>query len=192
VNSVTAPSNLSNPSMGLLAYMEVEAGVQPLGLNDEIGISSFVYSLQGAELRAQERIGIDATKSTVSAEAVIVNIRCDTTFYSTTNQYPIDLDFMSASTDGTKSVQFRIYKNCTLTAPSWTTPYQYIVPVSYDTAGTKSSGTYLGGFSAAKVSNVQITLTAFHIHLNPGDTLTITAQSTANTDVDVSCSVKIH
>ena len=193
VNSVISPSNLSNPSLGLLMFIEVESGSVPTALTNEIGMSSFTYTLQGEPIKPNERISLSGTKNTVSAEYPVLSIRCDTTFYSIQNYLPIDIDFMSVSCDGTKNTTIKLYRNCTLSGSVWSSPLPNSIPVSRDSTGTISLyGTELLAFTLDKAGKQMIDLDSIHMHLNPGDILTITAQSGANTDIIVAASCHIH
>lgn len=186
-------TNLQDPSVGLVMFVEVEAGVIPASLTDEIGVGSFSLFCQGQEINPIERIAMENTKLGVTAETVLLSVRCDTTFYGILNWWPTDIDFISTASDGTKSVKIRIYRNCTLAGSVWVTPYQYICPVSYDVTGTISvAGTLLLSYWMAKVDKQQINLEDLHIHMKPGDIITITGYSTANNDIDCSVSAHVH
>lgn len=192
VNSVITPSNLSDPSLGLVMYQEVEVGVVPTTLNDEIGMGSFNYTLEGIPMHPNERVSVNHGR-TIAAETAVLSVRCDSTFYAQPNHYCLDVDFISSSTDGTRSVIFRIYRNANITGSVWTSVAPTILPLSLDTTGTLvSPGISILSYTLAKVDNTQLVLTDLHTHMTIGDTITVTAQSTANNDVDVSLSLRIH
>lgn len=194
VNLYNTPSNLSIPSLGMLIYIENEFGVVPIA-DSEVGVASFAYRLQGQPMKAAERIALVASKNAVSAEAVIANIRCDTSFYAATNNYPCDIDYITTSADGTKNVIVRLYKNSTLGGVvSWSTPYATLLPINIDTGGTLSTpGTLLLAYVMDKTGKTILdNLEHIHLHLNPGDIITVTAQSASNTDIILTASCRFH
>lgn len=192
VNTSTAYTNLGDPSLGFLMFQENEPGVLTVTADAQIGCGSFGLFSEGIPCPSNVRICAESSK-TISAETAVISILCDSTFYSLPNHYPIDLDFISTSTDGSKSVTFRVYKSATLAGSVWVTPQPNLVPMSYDITGTLSAvGVYIFGFTLAKVDNSQILLNDLHTHLNSGDVITITAESAANNDVSVVVSSHIH
>ncbi len=151
--------------------------------------------LQGQTLEPLQRVSVDSSKTAIAAETAIINIRCDATFYSRDNWYTLIFDFFSMSVDGTKNAVIKIYQNSTIGgAPAWTTPSSTTVPVSYDTAGTftAATGTNILTYTLGKADQVEQICEDLHIYLMPGQTLTITCQSTANTDVFVAASCHIY
>lgn len=193
VNTTTSNTNISDPSVGLVMFQENESGVITSTADGEIGSGSFGMFSEGLVAPSNVRISAEGVKTGISTETAILSIRCDSTFYSLTNHYPLDIDFLSASSDGTKSVIFRMYRNATLSGESWNTPQPNLVPFSYDTSGIYvSGGIYIFGFNLAKVDNTQIDLSGLHTHMDVSDVITITAQSTSSTDIYVSTSCHIH
>ncbi len=194
VNDATATnSNLSNPSLGLILYAENEPGVAVLTLDSKVSMASFTYTIQGNLIRPDVRTAFTSAKTGITTEAVVLNIRCDSTFYARDNEYPIDLDYLSAGTDGTKVVRYTMYLNPTLTGASWVTNSQYTLPVSFDTVGTISvPGQKIFAWTMAKADHIQLYLKETHIHMNPGDIISITAFSTSSNDVELSASIIYH
>ncbi len=194
VNQFESPSNLKDPSLSFLIYRDTTIGLaNPTGSADAIGCSSFNMSLEGDIVQSNDRICIEGSKSILAGiETVILNIRNDPTFYGTQNRRRLHFDYFSIAVDSTKSVVVRIYRNCTLSGPSWTTPNSNLFPISYDSVGTVSAyGLYLVGFSLAKVDNIHELLDQLHMYLSNSDIYTITAKSTANSDVYVNGSFHI-
>ena len=189
---VKYPTNLSDPTLGFLMYATYEVGGFPVTTDGEIGVGSFITSVQGTVVPPAERIAVTGSK-TVLVETAVLNIRCDTTFYASQNNYSLELDFISVACEGTKPVTFKIYSDSVLGGvPVWTVANAYITPLSYDTAGTLSTGTSIYSFSLGKSDNAQIVLDNLHTYLTPGKIITITATSTANSDVIVSASLHIR
>jgi hypothetical protein len=194
LSTVITPSNLSCPSLSLLMFTEVESGVVPVTLEDEIGISSFGLFLEGKQIKSDEHVCIETELTLpLTSEVTILTIRCDTTFYAIQNYYPIDIEYISFSCDGTKQVLFRIYKNSSLSGTSFTTPSPTRMPVSFDTSGNIiSTGEYIFSTSLSFEDSQLIYFDNIHLHLSPGDIITITAQSAAVSDVITTLSCRYH
>lgn len=187
------PTNLSDPTVGFVMLTKFEAGAFPITTDMEIGVGSFNLSIQGSQVAPTERVGGVSTVTIPGAETMIVSIRCDTTFYSLQNNYPILIDFISAACEGTKTLLIKAYVNCTLTTPSWTALNSSIAPISYDTAGTISVlGNCVGAFGLGKSDNMRLDLSPYEFTLFPGDLVTFTAQSTAASDVTIGFSARIR
>lgn len=193
-NLYQAPSNLSAPSLGLIMYAEVEAGVVPTILADRIGCASFYYGVEGQISTPYERCTLVHQRAAVQAEAPIVHIRNNSTFYGTQNYMPLITDLINFSCDGTKNAIFKVYRNSVLNGALFaTTPYPTLFPISTDNVGTiVTPGVCILAFTLDKAGKQYINLADHHIILNPSDILTITAQSAANSDVIVTSSWLRH
>ncbi len=195
VNSVTSPSNLSYPSVNFIAFYEQEAPAINQTLGDEVGFASYGIFKEGYASIPYVREARSASKNTVSAEANILTLWNTPTLISSQENYSrLVIDHLSAAVDGTKSAIIRIYRNATLTGTSYSlqsTP----LPVRTDTSGTftgYSNGLLLLIFPLAKVDQLHQDLESADIVMNAGDTITITASSTASTDVIVSVSMHLE
>ena len=135
---------------------------------------------------------ISNSKASVTTEVNILTIRSDTTFQSISNKVPVrmlNLNAFSVKNSGSGPVTIRMRRNVTLGgSPSYTQINANQSVVSYDTAGTTvSGGTTLGTWLMDSSGSLQnIGLDNYNIELIAGETMTITAASSANIDVYVS------
>lgn len=182
-------TSLSDPSMGLLMHLTYEAGSIPLGLTDYVGCGSFMLGVDAPNLQAPDRVSSKASVSGLSAEAHVLSIRCDNTWYGVQSNNPIDVDFGSFACDGAKICTFNVYLNPTMGGvAAWTSPYSTWVPVSQDTSATFTAlgtGILLFTFTLGKTESLVFDFDSQHLHINPGDILVVTAASALATDVEV-------
>ena len=125
------------------------------------------------------------SKNTVSTEAVIINFRNPSTWQSVTNQVVVEGVLLNAAVDGTKPALVKIYKNLTITSPSWTAKDSTNSVVDTDTVGTvtPNDSNLMVAVPLGRLDNVEVYLKDLDFTMNPGDTVTITVQSASNTDV---------
>jgi len=186
----TLKSSFSEPSFGLVMYQEITTSI-PLATTDYIGSASYGLFLEGREMLPIDRFSVNSSKTGISGEANILTLRCDAVWIGKKCYNSIDVDLISASVSGTKPAILRIYRNCIINTPTWFGSYQTYINSSYDTTGTfggLGSGFLLYTFDLSKEGSLIENLSDLHTHLNPDDTLTLTCQSTANTDVNISFS----
>ncbi|ABO49934.1 hypothetical protein Dred_1404 [Desulforamulus reducens MI-1] len=133
---------------------------------------------------------IDTYKTGITTEVAILTIRNKDTFLTKTNRVNIKLAYLSAGSDGNKTVTIRLIKNTTLGGtPSYTDINTDTSVVEYDTAGTTlTGGIRILNFKLSKVDATQLILQPLNIKLTPGDTLTISAASASATEIDVGIS----
>lgn len=133
-----------------------------------------------------------AQKSTITTETAIFSIRSLSNFAAVLNKVISHLIFINASSDGTKNVDIRIYKNATLGGvPAWVEVDSGLSVIEYDESGTTvSGGKLVFSTTLAKVDQLEINVSELHIYINPGETLTLTAQSVNASDVGGSLSWK--
>lgn len=131
---------------------------------------------------------VSATVTGITTEKPVLTIRNKSIFQSKTNRIVVDLHNTSVSTDGTKNVVIKIYKDATLVAASFTDVGTNTSPVQYDTAATSlTGGTLVHARAIAKIDNISIEHSHDLIHpLQPGEQHTITIASAASVDVVVS------
>lgn len=130
---------------------------------------------------------VDNAKTGITTETNIITIRNNALFSSKTNRVPIHIVNLSLSTDGTKIVKFRLIKNATLGgSPSYTALNANTSVISSDVAGTTvSGGTLVTSLQMGKADSRFFDLSNLQIKVYPGETLTVSAQSTSSTDVGV-------
>jgi hypothetical protein len=181
-------SIFSEPSFGYIQYQEITTSI-PLSATDFIGSASYGLFLEGEEMIPFDRFSVDNIK-TISTEQNLISLRCDTTWYGGEAYNNINVDLISGAADGTKNVIIRVYRNCILNAPVWVPIYQNYINTSCDKAGTfggLGTGFHLYTFELGKVDSlIQNLSDHLHTYLNVGDILTITGESSANSDVSMS------
>lgn len=191
--TLTIP-NLSDPSLELLLYQNAENGVSdPIDPSlDFIGCASFCCSQEGIYKLPFDRFSSNNTKAILAnVETVIISIRNDITFYGRRNNFSIEIDIVSVACESTKPVLFNIYRNKVLVGPVWVTPYVDYIPLSVDiTATLGANGITIFSMSLGKSDNMQMDLSNLHFIIGEGDVVTVSALSTANSDV--SCCIGYH
>ena len=154
-------------------------------------ISSIGLYIEGQDTNAGEtRNTILNTKTGITTETNIVTIRNKSTYQSVLNSVVVQPDFVTLAVDGTKNSIIRAYVNATLGGtPSYTDIRVNNSVVEYDTAGTTvSGGVLLAAFALAKSGSLSQSFREFDFFLNPGQAMTFSAQSTANTEATVAIS----
>lgn len=131
---------------------------------------------------------IAASATGITTEKPVLTIRNKSVFQSKLNRIVVDTHDTTISTDGTKNVTIKIYKDATLVAASFTDIGTNVSPVAYDTAATSlTGGTLVHARAIAKIDNVSIQHPHEQVHtLQPGEQHTITITSSASVDVVVS------
>jgi hypothetical protein len=134
----------------------------------------------------------DSLKNTITTEANLLNLRNCTTYNGVTNSGLIRLRALSAATDnGNGLATIRLKTGVTIGgSPSFSpingsTADQGVTITSgnsissVDVAGTGTTGTLIFNLCLARNTNVNYDLTPFNIFIAPGQTLTVTAFSSA-------------
>jgi len=147
------------------------------------------------------RWALDNNKASITTETCLLNIRNATTYNGVANKTLLRLQSVSfAAANGSNAIgvmRFRI--GATIGgSPSWTTvngttAYSGVTitsgnsVVSYDTAGTTSTGgTYIYNLSVAQASALVVDLSQYEFFVAPGEILTIAGFSTVSTSLGVS------
>lgn len=176
-NNYTEPS-VYNPSFPLRVFSENTTNDTDI----TIKTASMAAFTEGKTTSSLLQEAVDNQK-TITSEVNILTIRNDTTFQSKTNRSVVIPEILSVSSDGTKPVKFRLYKNTTLGGtPSYTAINANESVVSYDTAGTTvTGGTRLLEVFIGKEDGNAVNIKGL-FKLIPGDTLTITAESASSSN----------
>jgi hypothetical protein len=181
-NALTAPS-IGNPVLPISMDITKTAGSTSLIMKSG---SWNGWVLESSDYNPADRhFTGTATKNTVSAEAVIINFQNQSTFQSKTNKVVVRANLLGGSTEGTKPGLLKIYKNLTISSPSWSDVDATNSVMQTDTAGTvtPSDTKLLFAFPLAKSDSFEIDVEqGKEFVLLPGETATITGQSTANCD----------
>jgi hypothetical protein len=155
-----------------------------------VGICSIAAgSIQGVHSHAGHRVFAGTKSKTLVAgvETYIATFQNKSTFQSLANKVSTEAAFFGASTDGTKSVNFKFYRNSTVTTPTYVDVDTNNSVTAVDTVGTWSGGTFEFSIPMAKVDTSTLDLGAGHIHLEllPGETMSITGTSAGASDVEI-------
>ena len=124
-----------------------------------------------------------------TTETPIVSIHNKRTYVSKLNKIRIRLIFASVAADGNKNVTFRFKFNPTLINADFVEVESDLSIVEVDTSATLiTEGDEQFTVGVSKIGSETIPLATSSFFLNPGDTVTITAQSAAAGTADVTCS----
>jgi hypothetical protein len=186
--------NFANPSMSMVIYQSVDSGCSPLSFAERISCCSFMLAIEGDQTNIKETFAYQENKTSLAGvETTIMNLQCfpvATTWYGINNTTPVEVNKLSVSCDGTQNTIISIYTNGATAGSVWTTPNIAFQPVSFDITGTytPASGQLVHSFNISKTGEIQID---FDVYLNPGTIMSITAFSSADTDVFVSVNATI-
>jgi hypothetical protein len=187
-NTDTIPS-ITSPNM------YIQKGVMSLGSTSAlsvVSIGSFGAVLGTIDLNKGPSSALNFEKSISSnTPTVILVIKNRSQINGYSNHSEIYVQDLSVSSDGTKSVSIKLYKNpATLSANTTTnyTNYEYVNQanslVLYDTTtDTFSGGDNIFSFTVAKVSSQVYNLGNRGFYLGKDETLIIVAESSATTDI---------
>lgn len=187
-------ANLSDPSLEFTMYQHAEAGksspVNPL--LDYIGSSSFCCSQEGLYNMPFDRFSSNSIKNILATvETTIISIKNNTTFYGKRNNFSIEIDYISVASEGAKPVLINIYRNKTLVGAVYTTPYPNNCPIDIATTATLGAGGItIFSISLGKADNMQMDLSDLHFRIGESDDITVSALSSANSEV--SCCIGYH
>jgi hypothetical protein len=174
-------TNLRNPNL----YLTWESRNTGTGTSRELRGASGGAFVEGKVNFLGAQFGAVGTKTAgAGVETPILTLRGSTTYANRRSSAQIQIDRFSVACDGTKTVDFRVYKNATLTAPQFQRVNATTSAADYDSAATAvSGGTQVYAFSVGKTGNGTESVTDLALFLQAGDTLTITATSANASDV---------
>ena len=190
-------TQLSNPSLHVMGYTA----------NTTNTTNSTMYSGSVGAFLSGERsfIGnpkwaMDRTRTTVTTEISLLNLKCATTYNGIPNQGSIRINQISFSSSIAASVatlKFRI--GATIAGTPVYTPINGTTAdggititagnsiASYDTAGTTlTGGTYIYNLSVGGSGGVTADLTPLHIFVGPGEILSISGLCSSSSSLAVS------
>jgi hypothetical protein len=137
-------------------------------------------------LGAQFAVPSVAVTIGAGVETPVVTLRADTIYQNRQSTAQLQIDRFTVACDGTKTVNFKVYKNATLTAPRWQRINASTSAASFDSNATGfaiGSGSVVYAFSVGKTANATESVTDLALFMQSGDVLTITATSTNASDV---------
>jgi hypothetical protein len=184
-NAFTDPS-IFNPSLPLHAEVVNTTN----DTNIMLQTSSMMGGIEGKEVDLGNIESISNSKASVTTtETNIITIQNKSLFVTKTNRVEIVLKAISYGVDGTKPAIVRLVKNTTLGgSPSYNDIDANTSVVSYDVAGTTlSGGEIILSIATNKSDGDTLDLSSYNIVLEPGETLTVSAEaSSSTTDASVS------
>ena len=172
--------SLSNPTLPFSMEATNTSNATIVG----VSVSSFGIFHEGPnELEGIDR-GAIAIKTGITTETPVLTVRNKSIYASKINRVSLRLKRLMLSTDGTKNVVFRLYRDATLVAASFVDVSTNTSPSSYDvSASAISGGTVLPGIGMAKIDTQIFDLDYV---LYPDEQITVTASSPLTVDVVVS------
>jgi hypothetical protein len=179
-NAYTIPS-LANPNLQLCASVENTTNTTDITLN----VGSIGGFIEGRRVGTHFHNGV-SNLATLSAgtERPILSIHNKRVYSGKLNKVRIKLIFTSLASDGAKSVIARYLKNAIITGASFSDVEADVSVIEFDSSATIVSGgdeQFTTGL--AKVDSQPIDMSTMSYHLDPGDTFTITGESSAANDV---------
>jgi hypothetical protein len=194
-NTVTT-TQLSNPSMQYLGFTLNSGNTT----NRTMYCGSFGVFLSGMRsFVGTPKWAADSTKSSISTETSLINLKNATTYNGITNRGLIRLNFLSCGTSSNSVATLMLKMGATIGgSPSYTAINGSTVDggttitngnsiASYDTAGTTvSGGTYIFNTTIGDTGTSFVDLTPLDIFVAPGEILTASVKATANTQVGIS------
>jgi hypothetical protein len=179
-------TNLRNPNL----YLTWESKNTGTGTSVTMRGASGGTFVEGQIAFLGAQFATTVTKTIGAAtETPVLSLRADTVYQNRLSTAQLQIDRLSVACDGTKSVDFKVYKNGTLTAPQFARVNANTSAADYDSAATAltlGNGTQVYAFSVAKTGNETESVTDLDLFLQTGDTLTITAYSVNASDVSAS------
>lgn len=137
-------------------------------------------------LGAQFAVPPVAVTLVAGVETPVLSLRADTIYQNRQSAAQLQIDRFTVACDGTKTVNFKVYKNATLTAARWQRVNSTTSTASYDNNATGfsiGSGAVVYAFSVGKTANSTESVSDLALFMQAGDVLTITATSVNVSDV---------
>lgn len=179
-------TNLRNPSL----YLTWDTRNTGTGTSREVRGASGGAFVEGPIRFLGTQFATLGTKScSAGVETPVITLRASTVFGIRQSSAQLQIDRFSVSCDGTKTVNFRVYKNAALVAAQFQRVDLVSSAADYDSSATSVSvglGTLAYVFSVQKTGNSTESVSDLALYLQAGETLTITAQSVNATDVSAS------
>jgi len=172
--NTSAVTTLLNPSLPLM----FEAKNTTNTSNVVVKVPSMAAFVEG-KLVNTGLVFSKGVSLSVTTQAAIWTLKCNTTFNSITNKKYIQPLMISLAPTGNIILTYELILNATLGgSPSYTDISTTTSVASFDVAGTTvANGRSLGVFYVNGNNNITIDLSELNLSLNPGDTLTIAGTS---------------
>lgn len=196
VHTLTFANTETNPSL-TSPNMYIQRGVASLGSTTAMTAKSY-GSFGGIIGNIDKSIGpkssVSNTKTSITTEKIVLAVKNRFIINGYSNQSEAFLKSISASTEGTKNVVFKVYKNPSSLGTNSVddyTNYSYVeesesLLLLDTTVGTFSGGDILFTFTLAKADSRYFDISERGIFLGREDVLIVTATSTSATEATVS------
>ena len=149
---------------------------------------SWAGGMNGVDSDAGDRYFTGSTSATnVTTETVLMNFQNVSSFQSKTNRVAVKGVRVSVASNGTKTGKVKIYKNLAIGgSPSWADIDATNSVMQKDTAGTvtPADANLVITYNLSRTGDITDDIENIELKLFPGDTITVTGQSTANMDFD--------
>jgi hypothetical protein len=181
INEAAIPT-IESPSN----HIRMEAGrTASSGNAISIFTSSWNASSTGRQNSAGSRYFAQDFELTAAANVVnyVGTIRNKSTHQTKDNKVRTEISFFGAATDGNKNQKFNLVKNASLTGPSYTDIDTDNSVTDYDISATISGGSNEMTFPMQKIDTISFNMEEQHLHLLPGETLSITTRGSAASNV---------
>jgi hypothetical protein len=192
--NTTESVQVSNPSFPFFANITNAGNTTALTMY----VGSVGIFLSGVRDFLGASWGVESAKSAITTEINLLNIRNCTTYNGVANTGLIRLRSISAATDnGNGLATIRIKTGVTLGGTPVFTPINGTTGnngvtitsgnsiASFDVAGTGTTGTVTSNLCLARNSNFALDLSPLNLFIGPGQTLSVTAQSSAAASIQV-------
>ena len=182
--STRTQTSVLNPTLPICSDIEKTAGTEDIIMKT----GSWGAGSQGNLSTKQERTKtVSNSVLGVTTEALIINVRNQSTFQGINNRVVARPFILSVTTDGPKPVTLRIYKNLTIATPTWVDVDAVNSVLQTDILGTptydvtKLSDALQLGRIDSQILNID---KEGAVLVRPGDDVTISAESSgAGSDV---------
>lgn len=180
-------TNLRNPNL-YLSWENINTGIS--GVTTLRGASGGTY-VEGTPVSLGPQFSVTTNKSIPSsAETVILSLRASTIFHSRKSTVQVQLERISISCEGPKPVEYKVYKNINLIAAQFQSVNINTSSADYDQSASSfsiGSGAQIFGFTTSKSGNITEDVSNLNIFLQPGDVVTVTANTTGSgSDISIS------
>ena len=175
---------LRNPN----GYVSWEARNKGVGTSITLrGASGAGFTEGPVSFLGPQRAALRSRTVSANTETPVLSLRAAITYTGRESTAQIQFDRITVACDGTKTVDFRLYRNPDLRTAVWSN-----LDASNSIAQLDSSATTLTGgvlvyaFSVGKTADAEVQFETLGTFLQAGDVFTLTALSTNATDVSAS------
>lgn len=186
-SNANTQTSIKNPTLPIMAYVANSTNSTDIVMSSPsavAGLDGLLFGPDPIHPYSLYRTAA-ATKAGITTEAAVITLQNAATFQTITNRVRVRLTSLSVASDGTKNVILRLIKNTTLGgSPSYTSYNANTSPVSYDVAGTTTTGgTLIATLVLGKAESRTVDMAPFGVELAPGDKVTLSATSASSTEI---------